>query len=537
MPATIPYNQTHDSHTGGSYNSSDRGSSSTSGSQGQKKGVRTPKLPKQSTMNWADLLPPPPANPPPSRSTEEYSLSMEESCDPDMQCPMPPSHMYLQPDELEEEEEMERGPTPPIRGAASSPAAVSYSHQSTATLTPSPQEEMQPMLQDTHDSHERRRHAVSPPPPPRPLSPSHTYGYITSPLALDTDGMEEEEDILEEEEEEGDETDAEVAKMHYHHTHPHTHPHHPQMHPRRLLLRGLEQTPASSMGDLESSVTGSMINGWGSASEEDNVSSGRSSAVSSSDGSFFTDADFAQAVAAAAEYSGLRVAKYPNTQGHEVGGASARKYQINPSGHRPGSPVSTDSNMSMAAVHRRPPKKQKQHPAGHPGSQRREAYNEDLPPPPIPPPAVLKSPTHPSKAALEGRGVVSPKAGEGRDKRGGTGSYRPRDGSDPRTSSSERKDAQERQKTAHGGKGNKHEGSTANKARQHAGSEDILPYSRPQFPTVNSPRDPSSSSSMSSRGSGGRRRGEGGRRNPADMGLNTTGAFQAGDEELEMAES
>lgn len=75
-----------------------------------------------------------------------------------MQCPIPPSYMYLQPDELEEEEEMERGPTPPIRGTASSPAAVSYSHQSTATLTPSPQEEMQPMLHDAHahDSHERR---------------------------------------------------------------------------------------------------------------------------------------------------------------------------------------------------------------------------------------------------------------------------------------------------------------------------------------------------------------------------------------------
>lgn len=66
------------------------------------------------------------------------------------------------------------------------------------------------------------------------------------------------------------------------------------------------------------------------------------------------------------------------------------------------------------------------------------------------------------------------------------------------------------------------------------GAEDILPYSRPQFPIVNSPRDPSSSSSMSSRGSGGRRRGEGGHRNPADMGLNTTGAFQPGDEELEV---
>uniref|UniRef100_M4A6G7 Roundabout, axon guidance receptor, homolog 1 (Drosophila) n=1 Tax=Xiphophorus maculatus TaxID=8083 RepID=M4A6G7_XIPMA len=503
MPATIPYNQTHDTHTGGSYNSSDRGSSSTSGSQGHKKGVRTPKLPKQSTMNWADLLPPPPANPAPMRNTEEYSLSMEESCDPDMQCPMPPSHMYLQPDELEEEEEeMERGPTPPVRGAASSPAAVSYSHQSTATLTPSPQEEMQPMLQNEPDSHERRRHGVSPPPPPRPLSPSHTYGYISSPLALDTDGLDDE-DILEEEEDDGDETDAEV------------------MHARRLLLRGLEQTPASSMGDLESSVTGSMINGWGSASEEDNVSSGRSSAVSSSDGSFFTDADFAQAVAAAAEYSGLRVAKYPNPQGQEVGGAS---------GHRPGSPVSTDSNMSMAAIHRRPPKKQKQHPAGHPGSQRREAFNEDLPPPPIPPPAVLKSPTHPSKAALEGRGVISPKAGEGRDKRGG--GYRPQEGLDPRTSSSERKDAQDRQKAAHGGKGSKPESSTANKARQK--TEDVLPYCRPQFPTVNSPRDPSSSSSMSSRGSGGRRRGEGARRNPGDLVVNNSVAFHQAEEELEV---
>ena len=159
-------------------------------------------------------------------------------------------------------------------------------------------------------------------PPVQPLSPTHTYGYISSPLALDTDGMEEEEEMLEEEEEEGDETDAEVAKVHRHRHH---HPHHPhsqpaQMHPRRLLLRGLEQTPASSVGDLESSVTGSMINGWGSASEEDNASSGRSSAVSSSDGSFFTDADFAQAVAAAAEYAGLKVAKYPPTQGQEQEG-------------------------------------------------------------------------------------------------------------------------------------------------------------------------------------------------------------------------
>lgn len=531
MP-TIPYNQPHESHTGGSYNSSDRGSSSTSGSQGQKKSMRTPKLPKQSTMNWADLLPPPPANPPPSRTADDYSMAMQDSCDVDMQCSPLPSHMYLQPDELEEEE-MERGPTPPIRGAASSPAAVSYSHQSTATLTPSPQEEMQPMLPNPHDSHERRRHGMSPPPPPRPLSPSHTYSYIPSPLALDTDtGLDEtEEDLLEEEEEECEDTDAEMNKLHFHHHHnthpqpPHLHPSHPS-HSRRLRLRGLEQTPASSMGDLESSVTGSMINGWGSASEEDNVSSGRSSAVSSSDGSFFTDTDFAQAVAAAAEYQGIRVAnKYPSSS--QEGGNSARKYQITPSGPRPGSPVSTDSNMSMAAVQRRPPKKQKQ----HPGAQRRDPYNEDLPPPPIPPPAVLKSPTHPSRAAVEGRGVVSPKAGE---KRGVTGGgYRPRDGSGQRSGSTERREAQEKA-VSHGGRGNKN--------RQRTGSEDIMPYSRPQFPTVNSPRDPSSSSSMSSRGSGGRKRGEGhpgGRRNPntADVSLNTTGAFHPGEEEPEMIES
>ncbi|XP_058655317.1 roundabout homolog 1 isoform X3 [Onychostoma macrolepis] len=537
ISGTIPYNQAQDVLTGGTYSSSDRGSS-TSGSQGQKKGGRSTKQIKQNPMNWTELLPPPPVNPPPCR---EYTLAMDDSYDTDLQCPLPPSRMYLQPDELEEEEEeveLERGPTPPVRGAASSPAAVSYSHQSTATLTPSPQEEMQPMLQDNPDLHERRRLLVSPPPPPRPLSPPHTYGYISSPLGLDTDGLEEEED-----EEEGDETDAEVARVHQLHTHAHQQ-HLPQ---QRALLRGLEQTPASSTCDLESSVTGSMINGWGSASEEDNASSGRSSAVSSSDGSFFTDADFAQAVAAAAEYAGLRVAKHPGKGHHQlpVSGA-ARKYQNLPAGHRPGSPVSTDSNVSAAPGQRRPLKRQKQHPAAQTGYQRREAYTEDLPPPPIPPPAMLKSPTHPAKTIPEGpRGAMPPRSSsaDGKDKRTGSGGSRPRDGSDTRTSSSERREGQEVQKSQRTGKSSKQDAGAGHKSRQHPGSEDILPYSRPSFPAVHSPRgerDPSSSSSLSSRGSGGRRRGEGApgaRRNPADVGLNTIGAFQTGGEELEMVES
>uniref|UniRef100_A0A672KG54 Roundabout guidance receptor 1 n=1 Tax=Sinocyclocheilus grahami TaxID=75366 RepID=A0A672KG54_SINGR len=533
ISGTIPYSQAQDALTGGTYSSSDRGSS-TSGSQGQKKGGRTTKQAKQNTMNWTELLPPPPVNPPPC---QEYTLVMDDSYDTDLQCPLPPSRMYLQPDELEEEEEeveLERGPTPPIRGAASSPAAVSYSHQSTATLTPSPQEEMQPMLHDNPDLHERRRLLVSPPPPPRPLSPPHTYGYISSPLGLDTDGLEEEED-----EEEGDEMDAEVARVHQLHTHPHQQ-HLPQ---QRALLRGLEQTPASSTCDLESSVTGSMINGWGSASEEDNASSGRSSAVSSSDGSFFTDADFAQAVAAAAEYAGLRVAKHPGKGHHQLPVSGARKYQNLPVGHRPGSPVSTDSNVSAAPGQRRPLKRQKQHPAAQTGFQRREAYSEDLPPPPIPPPAMLKSPTHPAKTIPEDpRRAMLPRSSsaDGKDKRTGSGGPRPRDGSDTRTSSSERREGQDVKKSQRTGKSNKQDAGAGHKSRQHPGSEDILPYSRPSFPGIHSPRgerDPSSSSSLSSRGSGGRRRGEGARRNPADFGLNTIGAFQTGGEELEMVES
>ncbi|EMP36766.1 Roundabout like protein 1 [Chelonia mydas] len=514
---TIPYNQSYDQNTGGSYNSSDRGSS-TSGSQGHKKGARTPKVPKQAGMNWADLLPPPPAHPPPHSNSEDYSLSVDESYDQEIPCPVPPARMYLQQDELEEEDDDERGPTPPVRGAASSPAAVSYSHQSTATLTPSPQEELQPMLQDCqeeigHIQHQpdRRRQPVSPPPPPRPISPPHTYGYISGPLVsdMDTDAPEEEED----------EAEIEVAKMQN----------------RRLLLRGLEQTPASSVGDLESSVTGSMINGWGSASEEDNISSGRSS-VSSSDGSFFTDADFAQAVAAAAEYAGLKVAR------RQVQDAAGGRRHFHVS-HcpRPTSPVSTDSNMSAVVIQKvRPAKKQKH----QPGHLRREVYTDDLPPPPVPPPAI-KSPTAQSKSQLEVRPVMLPKLAsieprtDRSTERKGV-SYKGREGadgrqhSDVRTNSGERRELQEQQNDGklRGNKAAKREGT---QAKTHLLQEDILPYCRPTFPTSNNPRDPSSSSSMSSRGSGGRQRADQtniGRRNAAEM--QVLGAYDQGEEEEEL---
>uniref|UniRef100_A0A8C4U8T7 Roundabout guidance receptor 1 n=1 Tax=Falco tinnunculus TaxID=100819 RepID=A0A8C4U8T7_FALTI len=432
---TIPYNQSYDQNTGGSYNSSDRGSS-TSGSQGHKKGARTPKAPKQAGMNWADLLPPPPAHPPPHSNSEDYSLSVDE-----------------------------------------------------------------------------RRQPVSPPPPPRPISPPHTYGYISGPLVsdMDTDAPEEEED----------EADIEVAKMQN----------------RRLLLRGLEQTPASSVGDLESSVTGSMINGWGSASEEDNISSGRSS-VSSSDGSFFTDADFAQAVAAAAEYAGLKVARRQMQDA-----AGGRRHFHASHCPRPTSPVSTDSNMSAVVIQKvRPAKKQKH----QPGHLRREVYTDDLPPPPVPPPAI-KSPTAQSKSQLEVRPVMLPKLAsiEARTDRSAErkgASYKGRDGvdgrqhSDVRTNSGERRESQDQQNDGklRGNKAPKREGTPA---KTHLLQEDILPYSRPTFPTSNNPRDPSSSSSMSSRGSGGRQRADQAniaRRNVAEM--QVLGAYEQGEEEEEEME-
>lgn len=83
---------------------------------------------------------------------------MEKSFNPDAPCPMLTSRMYLHPDEMEEEEQeaeegMDRCPTPPVRGAASSPAGMSYSHQSTATLTPSPQGDQHNGLHNGTDHH------------------------------------------------------------------------------------------------------------------------------------------------------------------------------------------------------------------------------------------------------------------------------------------------------------------------------------------------------------------------------------------------
>lgn len=141
---------------------------------------------------------------------------------------------------------------------------------------------------------------------PSPLSPTHTYSSIR--LCMDMNGQEDDE----EQEEEEEETDLEPAENPCSGRHNCSRLQHPSLH--KLLHRGQEQTPASSTGDLDRSITGSMVNSWGSASE-DNISSGRSSVGSTSEGSFFTDGDFNQAVASSRDIVGLRVGRYPEESG------------------------------------------------------------------------------------------------------------------------------------------------------------------------------------------------------------------------------
>nr|XP_008542282.1 PREDICTED: roundabout homolog 1-like [Equus przewalskii] len=202
--------------------------------------------------------------------------------------------------------------------------------------------------------------------------------------------------------------------------------------------------------------------------------------------------------------------------------------------------------MSAAVMQKARPAKKQKHQPGH---LRREAYTDDLPPPPVPPPAI-KSPTVQSKAQLEVRPVMVPKlpsiearTDRSSDRKGG--SYKGRevlDGrqvADMRTNPGETREAQEQQNDGKG-RGNKATKRDLPPAKTHLIQEDILPYCRPTFPISNNPRDPSSSSSMSSRGSGSRQREQAnvGRRNIAEMQI--LGGYERGEEnneELEETES
>uniref|UniRef100_A0ABM5FXL2 Roundabout homolog 2 isoform X15 n=1 Tax=Pogona vitticeps TaxID=103695 RepID=A0ABM5FXL2_9SAUR len=204
----------------------------------KKKNKNTSKPQKNNGSNWANVpLPPPPIQPLPGTELEHYGLDQQEAgYDSDGWCPPLPIQTYLHQgmeDELEEEDD--RVPTPPVRGVASSPA-ISFGQQSTATLTPSPREEMQPMLQAHLDELTRAYqfdiakqtwHSQSNTQPPH--TPVPPLGYVSGTLISDL-----ETDIPEDEEEDDIEEEAiEITKP----------------------LRGVEHTPGSSMDNLDSSVT------------------------------------------------------------------------------------------------------------------------------------------------------------------------------------------------------------------------------------------------------------------------------------------
>ncbi|XP_073473143.1 roundabout homolog 2 isoform X17 [Aquarana catesbeiana] len=337
--------------TGLGYCLPDQGKGNNGGKGGKKKKIKnSTKNHKNNGSNWANVpLPPPPIQPLPGTEIEHYGLEHQETgYDSDGWCPPLPVQTYLHQgsdDELEEDDD--RVPTPPVRGVASSPA-ISFGQQSTATLTPSPREEMQPMLQAHLDELTRAYqfdiakqtwHLQSNNHPP--MAPVPPMGYVSGAFISEL-----EKDFHDRGD---DDNEDEISRP----------------------LRGLEHTPGSSMDNLDSSATGSMVNGWGSASDEDRIFSSRSSVVSSSDDSIFTSGNFAQSLVAAADKAGFT---FNGTSLSRAG-----KMQSFSQKPRPASPFSSESNSSSMNPSQRP-RPTKKHKGGRidqPSSLRREGIGDD----------------------------------------------------------------------------------------------------------------------------------------------------------------
>ncbi|XP_072477713.1 roundabout homolog 2 isoform X2 [Notamacropus eugenii] len=499
------------------YSLPDQNKGNNGGKGGKKKKNKNSSKPqKNNGSNWANIpLPPPPVQPLPGTELEHYAADQQEAgYDSDGWCPPLPVQTYLHQgmeDELEEDDD--RVPTPPVRGVASSPA-ISFGQQSTATLTPSPREEMQPMLQAHLDELTRAYqfditkqawHMQSNTQPPQPPVPP--LGYVSGTLIsdLETDIPDDDDDDDEEEEEEEEEEALEITRP----------------------LRGQEQTPGSSMDNLDSSVTGSMINGWGSASDEDrNFSSHRSSVGSSSDDSILTSSSFAQALVAAADKAGFRLDGTSLTKTGKAFSSSQRP--------RPTSPFSTDSNTSTALNQSQRPRPTKKHKGGKldqpPLPHRREGMTDDLPPPPDPPPVQgLRHQIGPGQHGGNMENFTERK-----------GSSLERQHASPIDETKNSLDLQARtsldwqRETQEWISSTEHQEDLRRVPHKQAfGSEEALvPYSKPSFP---SPGGHSSSGTASSKGSTGPRKGEilrgSHQRNASDlldigyMGSNSQGQF------------
>ncbi|KAK2831815.1 hypothetical protein Q7C36_016901 [Tachysurus vachellii] len=246
-----------------------------------------------------------------------------------------------------------------------------------------------------------------------------------------------------------------------------------------------------------SNYAGSMVNGWGSASEEDErpFSSHRSSAGSSSDGSLFTHCSFARALAAAADKAGYRL----------DGTSLTKRDQCLALRPRPASPFSTDGSTmgthSLGHVRAARPARKNRGPGT--AVHRRDTSADDLPPPPEPPPC-------------QGLRVQGPRSvgnvGSPGERKASSLERHHMGGRDEVKSSLERQTRTSLERHRHGQErlGSMERAEEARRAQKNgtASDEAMPPYSKPSFP---SPGGHSSSGTTSSKGSTGPRKGEGSR--------------------------
>ncbi|KAM6431808.1 roundabout homolog 4 isoform 2-T2 [Liasis olivaceus] len=224
----------------------------------------------------ASSLPPPPPVPPGFQALQDSSTKQECTCTCYLDPPLDFMHQQLDEGSLktvkESLDENQPFPTLPYNQLSTTSIPVSLSDDEETVLTP---EEVAEYLELSKETDCQREPDDSGSTTSQVLFPPHTYGYICGPLAielLENDALDEDDDP--------NMVDGPCSSTKF--------------------FRSSCQTPSSSLSEDEASLGGSLVNGWGSVSE-DNGTSTRCSLVSSSDGSFLLDANFAQALAVAVD--------------------------------------------------------------------------------------------------------------------------------------------------------------------------------------------------------------------------------------------
>ncbi|XP_034610605.1 roundabout homolog 4 isoform X2 [Trachemys scripta elegans] len=217
-------------------------------------------LQSRGSLHGTGTLPPPPA-PPTPHGPQGQGMQPESRDGGEAARPFPAGE--LQPSTKDALRSVLPSPSLPYRAASPAP---SLGDDGEAVLTP---DQVAAYLELSAEAECQRHRQES------TFSPPHTYGYICGPLRSELGaGPAPEED---------DDPDAEGSGC--------------QSMP---FLHRYCRRPSSSRSEAEGSLGGSLLNGWGSVSEE-NFTSTRCSLVSSSDGSFLVDANFAQALAVAVD--------------------------------------------------------------------------------------------------------------------------------------------------------------------------------------------------------------------------------------------